>query len=117
MNKTMIKVTGYSKDGNIEFTDILLPFKAVVCPICNGTGKHVNPAIDGHGLSAEDLDDEEFREAYLSGAYDITCQECSGNNVIQEVDEEICKLKISTYKGLIRYWNKLRIDSIYDYEY
>lgn len=107
-----MKVSAWSKDGNIEFTDVLLPSKRVVCPQCDGTGKHVNPAIDGHGLSADDFaEDPDFAESYFSGVCDVRCETCNGNNVIDEVDEEMCKTRLSWWKGLIRYYNALRHES------
>lgn len=64
--------------------------KKIVCPQCEGTGKHVNPAIDGNGLSREDFDqDPDFEDAYFSGRYDIRCTLCDGNNVIDEVIEDL----------------------------
>lgn len=65
-----------------------LPAKYIVCPRCEGAGKHVNPSIDGQGLSPEDLEDPEFAEAYFSGHYDIECEECLGNRVKLVVDED-----------------------------
>lgn len=67
-----------------------LPTKNVVCATCGGKGKHVNRAIDGHGLTQEDFDsDPDFAENYFSGWYDVNCEECQGNRVTQEVDENI----------------------------
>lgn len=58
------------------------PAKWQVCHICEGRGKHVNPSIDCNGLSKEDFDrDPDFMEEYLSGVYDITCNNCRGRNV------------------------------------
>jgi len=66
-----------------------LPKRKIVCPTCNGTGKHVNPSIDSHGLSASDFhEDPDFAESYFSGTYDVTCYECGGDNVVDEVDFE-----------------------------
>ena len=108
--KTM-KVSGWSKCGNIEFLGIVLPVVRVVCPVCDGTGTHVNPAIDGHGLSQEDFDqDPDFAESYFGGAYDIRCDHCGGKRVVDEVNEAECKRKLSTWKGLIRYQNGLDLD-------
>lgn len=57
----------------------------VVCPTCDGKGKHVNPAIDSHGISQEEFDeDPEFRSSYFSGHYDIPCNGCEGRRVILE---------------------------------
>ena len=54
-----------------------------ICPDCQGRGSYVNPAIDSHGLSREDFDeDPDFREDYMSGRYDIQCRTCQGLRVI-----------------------------------
>lgn len=66
----------------------MLKKKKIVCPQCEGTGKHVNPAVDGNGLSAEDFEDEDFKEGYFSDRYDIRCILCKGENVIDEVIPE-----------------------------
>jgi hypothetical protein len=56
----------------------------IVCPVCGGEGKTVNPDIDAHGLTAEDFrEDPDFREDYFSGMYDITCRGCDGKRVVQ----------------------------------
>lgn len=63
--------------------DLVIPAKYAVCENCEGSGTHVNPSIDGHGLTAEDFDnDPEFREAYFAGRYDIRCHECRGDRVV-----------------------------------
>lgn len=42
--------------------------KYVVCPVCHGEGKTMNPNIDAHGLTAEDFaDDPERRPLPLPG--------------------------------------------------
>jgi len=104
-------VTGWSRCGGISFENIVLPAHRVVCPRCDGEGKHVNPAIDGNGLSAEDLADDGFREDYFSGVFDVRCEECNGERVVMEIDEEACKRRISTWKGLIRYWNGVELEA------
>lgn len=112
-----IKVSAWSKDGNIEFTDVLLPAKRIVCPRCDGTGKHVNPNIDGHGLSVEDFaEDPDFAESYFSGVYNVRCETCNGNNVFDEVDEDACKKRLSWWKGLLRHYNALQLEADADRE-
>lgn len=70
-------------DGEV----IQLPWKWEVCSVCAGEGKHVNPAIDCGGLSAEDFDeDPEFAEMYFDGAYDVPCNRCEGRRVEREID-------------------------------
>lgn len=55
----------------------------IVCPVCEGEGKTVNPDIDSNGLTREDFDeDPDFREDYMSGVYDIVCRACSGKRVV-----------------------------------
>lgn len=70
-----------------------LPTVWVVCPTCDGKGTYVNPSIDSHGIGAEEwanewCDDE--REMYMSGAYDVTCEECRGRTTVLNVDEKKC---------------------------
>lgn len=63
--------------------------KFVVCPLCKGKGKHVNPSIDASGISAEDFeDDPSFKEDYLSGLFDVPCFACKGERVQIELDRE-----------------------------
>lgn len=58
------------------------------CPCCNGTGSHVNPSIDAHGLTAEDFrEDPDFSRDYHQGAYDVRCVQCRGNKVVPDTDE------------------------------
>lgn len=63
----------------------------VVCPTCDGKGSHVNPSIDSNGLSPGDMDEDQW-ESYWHGAYDVTCTDCLGRNVVEsfigEVEDE-----------------------------
>ena len=67
-----------------------VPVRFGVCETCEGRGTHVNPSIDAHGIGAEewmhDWDDEE-REGYLNGRYDVECAECKGLRVVEVLDE------------------------------
>jgi len=67
-----------------------VPFKFAVCPICSGKGAHVNPSIDAHGITADEWAewDDEDRENYRSGAYDVPCYECGGARVVPVLDRE-----------------------------
>jgi len=74
-----------------EGLEIEIPSKFAVCPRCEGKGFHVNPNIDGHGLSREDFDeDPDFARDYLSGMYDVPCYECGGLRVVPVPDPERC---------------------------
>jgi len=71
-----------------------LPVTYEVCDRCRGKGSHVNPSIDGHGITAEEWHgpdwDDESREMYLTGGYDVPCEECDGKRVVPVVDEKKC---------------------------
>jgi len=74
-----------------------LPAHWEICHRCRGEGSHTNPSIDGHGISAEEWNgpdwDEDEKETYLSGGYDVACEAgCIGGKVLV-VDEEQCKLE------------------------
>jgi hypothetical protein len=72
----------YMENGD----EIELPTHWAVCPVCDGNGKHVNPAIDAGGLSEEMMGDPDFIDGYMSGVYDQTCNRCEGKRVVPEVD-------------------------------
>lgn len=72
-----------------SFEEVELPAKWEVCGRCEGAGKHVNPAVDGNGLTQEDFDeDPDFKEDYFRGVYDVECEECRGRTTVLVVDEE-----------------------------
>ncbi len=89
MNKQGFLFTYCNDDGEeIEHT---FPSKFSVCPKCEGNGTHVNPSVDGHGITAEEWErewDEESRENYFNGVYDVTCYECKGLRVVNVIDED-----------------------------
>lgn len=64
--------------------------KYEVCPRCEGEGTHVNPAVDGHGITADEMDElgEDFREDYIAGVYDVACSMCKGKRVVTTEDKE-----------------------------
>lgn len=73
----------YLEDG----TEFPMPIAWVVCPVCDGKGTHVNPAIDCGGISREDFDeDPEFEASYRRGDYDQRCNKCGGRTTVPGVD-------------------------------
>lgn len=65
--------------------DISIPAVYSVCPTCDGHGAHSRGVErDGGGFTASEWaeEDQDFREDYMSGAYDRTCEECDGQRVI-----------------------------------
>lgn len=86
--KTM--VLQFENDDGDE-VEVEVPAKFEVCPKCEGSGSHVNKAVDGHGISREEFDqDPDFEEAYFSGRYDVTCTECDGLRVAEVIDHDLC---------------------------
>ena len=56
----------------------------ILCPVCEGEGKTVNPNIDDNGLTREDFDeDPDFAHDYINGVYDIACNACGGKRVVK----------------------------------
>jgi|SRR5215471_13181737 len=81
----------YLSDPSNEETD-MMKRKWRVCPVCNGEGTTVNPAIDCNGLTAADFaEDPGFAEEYVRGTYDVTCGACGGRRVI--TDERVEELE------------------------
>lgn len=79
------KIISHDEDGN----EITLNGKYEVCHTCSGSGKTVNPSIDGNGISRDQFDeDPDFAEAYFRGDYDVTCRTCEGKRVEVVIDEE-----------------------------
>ena len=65
------------------------PFEWIVCNLCQGKGKVVNPSIDASGLTAEDFhEDPDLAEDYRSGVYDIPCARCGGRTTIPSPDAD-----------------------------
>lgn len=96
-----------------ESVEVALPAKYAVCGRCDGEGKHVNPAIDGNGLSREDFEqDPDFEEGYFRGDYDVACQDCKGRTTVLEVDEEACRRQ-GLGKELEAYWQARRDERAY----
>lgn len=84
---TPAKLDEDDEDNNFAWVEF--PGKFEVCDNCHGKGSHVNRAIDGNGLSQEDFDeDPDFREAYMSGVYDVSCDVCGGARVVLQPTTE-----------------------------
>lgn len=62
--------------------------KYQVCPRCEGEGTHTNPSIDGNGITSSEWAewDEEDREMYMTGGYDVQCELCKGQRVVTVTD-------------------------------
>ncbi len=62
--------------------------KRIVCYECNGEGTELRGGLKGAAFSADEVNewDDETRENYFGGAYDVECSECKGRNVVDVVD-------------------------------
>jgi RecJ-like exonuclease len=85
----MVAVVCIYEDNGDE-TQVEVPVKYEVCPTCDGKGTHVNPAIDAGGITSSEWEewDDEDRESYMSGAYDVRCYECQGKRVVPVLDRD-----------------------------
>lgn len=72
-----------------EMVEYRLPCRMEVCGACGGRGSYVNPAIDAHGIGADEWADwdEDDRQGYLDGRYDVACEECRGQRVVPVPEE------------------------------
>jgi hypothetical protein len=83
-----ITITIDIDDDYIE-ESVEIPIRFEVCSRCHGRGKHVNPSVDGDGITRDMFDeDPDFEEAYFAGEYDVTCEECGGDNIEAHPDED-----------------------------
>jgi hypothetical protein len=101
-----MRVKVYDSDGEEEVTHTI-PAKWEICSRCEGSGSHVNPSIDGHGITSDEWNgpdwDDESRETYMSGGYDVACEAgCQGGKVlVPDPDGASAKAKevIARYQG------------------
>lgn len=80
-------ITLYDEDDN-EY-EVKAPARWEICERCSGEGHHSNPAIDGNGITQSEWAewDPEERESYMSGGYDVPCEECGGPGKVLVVDQ------------------------------
>lgn len=86
-----LKITVYTNRDGI---DVELPARWAVCPACDGGGtdRGAHYECDGGGFTASEWaeQDEDFRDDYMAGRLDRTCETCKGRTTILEIDEEAC---------------------------
>lgn len=100
MAKPTFTIETFDKDG--DQVTLELPAKFEVCGTCEGRGTHVNPSIDGNGLSREDFDqDPDFEEAYFRGDYDVQCRTCHGEKVVPVAD--YTRMNFAQKRALVRH--------------
>lgn len=87
LDERRMKATVEDDEG--EETEV--DFVWAICGTCDGKGTHVNPAIDSHGIGADEWAEdwaEDERDGYMNGRYDVQCAECKGNRVVPDVAED-----------------------------
>jgi hypothetical protein len=59
-----------SDDAGGDFRRVEVPGRFDVCGRCRGAGKHVNPSIDGNGITSDEMQElgPDFLEDYMRGA-------------------------------------------------
>ncbi len=108
---SVLYLTDIRKVGSV----VAKKLKWILCPVCEGNGKTVNPNIDCNGLTHEDFaEDPDFAEAYWSGVYDITCRGCNGARVViperleqlaqHAEDRELAAREDGVWEGGLRDW-------------
>lgn len=72
-----------------QFYSVACHAQKAVCPTCDGEGTTLCDPLRGVAFSPEQMhDDPDFRENYFGGAYDVACDQCSGNKIVLEADPE-----------------------------
>lgn len=82
-----------AKPEVLEIDGKVIPSKYEVCGRCDGKGVHDHPAFS-NGITADEWNgpdwDDESREMYVKGGYDVTCSACDGKRVVLVPDLERC---------------------------
>lgn len=60
-----------------------------ICATCRGDGKH-SRALGAFTQEDWERESYEFKEDYLNGVYDSTCEECGGSGKVWEVNVARC---------------------------
>jgi hypothetical protein len=81
-----VEIFFYDSEGEEVTLDV--PFKWEICDRCDGKGQHDNPAFSD-GISGEEWNnewDDEERESYMRGAYDVRCENDCDNGKVRSPD-------------------------------
>lgn len=66
-----------------------LPVRWAICDRCRGNGKVDNPAFSNGWTGSEWAEqDEDFREGYIRGDYDVLCDTCCGSGKVEVFDHD-----------------------------
>lgn len=91
---------------------VRVPGRYVVCGTCSGRGRHVNPSIDSHGITADEFDEDPgFRDDYFAGTYDVACYDCAGRTTVLVPDED---RMTDEQKALVELRDRQEVDAARD---
>lgn len=84
-----------------------LPSEWEICGRCDGHGTHTNPNIDGNGISQDEWEgpdwDDESREMYRTGGFDVRCEAgCEGGKVLVVKEEALTADQRRVYEEWMR---------------
>lgn len=90
-NTLFVIIPKLNDDGWV--VNMQLPTKLEICPRCDGRGSHDHEAF-ANGITGDDWNgpdwDDESRDAYMRGAYDVPCSVCNGERVVPVLDRARC---------------------------
>jgi hypothetical protein len=113
METRIVVEVDVSEDGTGLYEEVTLPTVLEVCGRCRGEGSHCNPNIDGNGITSSEWAewDDESREMYMSGGYDVTCEECGGLRVVPTIDEKACERDPLLKRAMEQHWSNAQADA------
>ena len=108
MTNNTVTLTFWNADG--DEISVEVSSKWEICECCHGEGRTDNPAF-ADGIPAEEWNHEwdyEEREAYMSGAYDVRCDECDGTGKVRSPNlDELSEEQRKDYDAYLeeKYYN------------
>ena len=73
--------------GDDEDSFVKVPAHWVICSTCRGNGQH---SLGMGCFTQDDMDEQgpDFREDYMSGRYDQSCEPCSGTGKVLVINRD-----------------------------
>jgi hypothetical protein len=87
MRRQQLTLTIYHEDGSE--TETQLPGRWCICGQCEGRG--TSSAYLGAFTASEWAEqDDDFKDEYIRGGYDRSCDECNGSGKVWSIDYKKC---------------------------
>jgi len=76
-----------TEHGDDEDRFVKVPAHWVICDTCRGNGQH---SLAMGSFTQDEMDEQgpDFRDDYMSGLYDRSCEPCSGTGKILVIDRD-----------------------------